>query len=446
VIVGVRRQRSGDDDVLSRFERQAAGEDAGAGTGPALPASRGRGSSPSRRGACAGGAGPYGSRRPAGGARSSRRAAICSAERTRTRAAASSMARGSPSRRAQICTTARALAAVRVKPGRAAAARSTNRRTASYDSTSTGGERGHRGVAGLPSGSSGTVSGGTVHKSSPSTPKADRLVARIWSRGQARNTGCRRGRRRPARGARSCQDEQQPARAQELDQDVRKGAAQRLAHSRAVSDGPGTSDVSATGRARSGGTVRELHRPRLSRRPCAYRLRARRGRARRVLPAPPARSRSAGESRVRSWRTSSTSRSRPTKLLSGTGKAGGRPPAGVGVPPVIPAGGRSDGVAPAGGPRQRVAPTGGPASGVAPTGVRMPAGLSSGRPPSAPRASSMASPAPRRSGSGRRDAWPGSGRSPAVAAREGIAGGAVASSRAAVARPGPSTPERASAR
>ena len=42
------------------------------------------------------------------------------------------MARGSPSSRAQTCATAAALPAVGANPGRTAAARSQNRRTAAY--------------------------------------------------------------------------------------------------------------------------------------------------------------------------------------------------------------------------------------------------------------------------------------------------------------------------
>ena len=52
-------------------------------------------------------------------------------ESRRVRAAASSMARGSPSRRAQISATARAFSSVMRKAGLMSWARSTKRRTAS---------------------------------------------------------------------------------------------------------------------------------------------------------------------------------------------------------------------------------------------------------------------------------------------------------------------------
>ena len=78
---------------------------------------------------CRGGA--VRSPRPSSVKRSASRAAICSADSTVTRAAASSMASGTPSRARQMVATAAALRSVRANPGRAAAARSANSWTAS---------------------------------------------------------------------------------------------------------------------------------------------------------------------------------------------------------------------------------------------------------------------------------------------------------------------------
>ncbi|MFC7742174.1 hypothetical protein ACFQXA_16300 [Nocardiopsis composta] len=63
--------------------------------------------------------------------RSSSRSSTCSAESTRTRAAASSRASGTPSSIRQMRSTASVLPGVSRKPGRAAVARSTKSRTAS---------------------------------------------------------------------------------------------------------------------------------------------------------------------------------------------------------------------------------------------------------------------------------------------------------------------------
>ena len=70
--------------------------------------------------------------------RSPRRCAIAAGESSRIRAAASSMASGSPSRRRTISATAAPFAGVSMKSGRTAIARSTNSRTAS-DSMSVAG-------------------------------------------------------------------------------------------------------------------------------------------------------------------------------------------------------------------------------------------------------------------------------------------------------------------
>ena len=102
--------------------------------------------------------------------RLARRVSMEEGERTLTRAAASSMASGRPSNRAQISVTADAFSRVSSKSGLAATARCRNSSTAGYwDRTST--ESVDRGT--------GSASGGTGNSCSPYTCSAARLVTRI---------------------------------------------------------------------------------------------------------------------------------------------------------------------------------------------------------------------------------------------------------------------------
>ncbi len=91
-----------------------------------------------------------------------------------TRAAASSIARGIPSRRTQISPTAPAFVSLSTNPGRAAWARSTNSRTASHSPTLSSSD------------DSGSVSDASGQICSPATPKPSRLVAKSRTSGQAR--------------------------------------------------------------------------------------------------------------------------------------------------------------------------------------------------------------------------------------------------------------------
>ncbi len=90
--------------------------------------------------------------------RLSKRPRIAAGVRTFTRAAASSMASGRPSRRAQISTTAAALSSPKTKPGFTARARWINSATAGYSESSSTGPR----FLG-----SGSASGGTCNSCSP---------------------------------------------------------------------------------------------------------------------------------------------------------------------------------------------------------------------------------------------------------------------------------------
>ena len=110
--------------------------------------------------------GPSACRRPAAWNRRSRRRARSAGLNAITRAAASSMARGTPSRRWQISTTARALLSVSAKSALTCRARSTKRLTASVVTRRS-----------MSSPGSPASSGGSAISCSPSTARPSRLVA-----------------------------------------------------------------------------------------------------------------------------------------------------------------------------------------------------------------------------------------------------------------------------
>ena len=114
---------------------------------------------------------PFVSRRK----RSLRRPAIWLGVSAPTRAAASSIASGMPSRRRQISATPGALRSVSAKPGKTAEARSMNRRTASFSASAEPGR----------ASSSGTPSDGTRQMISGPIRSGSRLVATIVKRGHA---------------------------------------------------------------------------------------------------------------------------------------------------------------------------------------------------------------------------------------------------------------------
>jgi hypothetical protein len=104
----------------------------------------------------------------------SRRSAISTGDSNPQRAAASSIASGSPSTRRQISATAAALASPMRKSGSWTRARSQNSATA-----------GTRTSASASSSSSGNASGATGYRCSPASASASRLVASTLSAGQA---------------------------------------------------------------------------------------------------------------------------------------------------------------------------------------------------------------------------------------------------------------------
>src|SRR2546430_6449846 len=95
---------------------------------------------------------------------------------TRTRAAASSSARGRPSSRAQISAIARALSGVSAKSERVAVARSTKSATDGHVESETGSAASRM---------SGSASGGTANSCSPDRLSTTRLVAITFRVGHA---------------------------------------------------------------------------------------------------------------------------------------------------------------------------------------------------------------------------------------------------------------------
>ena len=107
---------------------------------------------------------------------SSSRSASWAEDKIRIRAAASSMASGRPSSRWQMEATSAAFSSVTWNDGRTSCARCSNSLTASEAA---------RADAVRPGPAFGSESGGTSQLSSPSTPRASRLVASTVSAGQA---------------------------------------------------------------------------------------------------------------------------------------------------------------------------------------------------------------------------------------------------------------------
>ena len=125
------------------------------------------------------------------GSRGSSRASSASGERRAVRAAAGSIASGSPSARSQMATTAAAFSGVRLNAALAASARSTNRRTASIAINSASGGSG---VASRPLGDCrGNASGGTAKTRSPERWSAARLVTSSVNHGHAARSSDKAG-------------------------------------------------------------------------------------------------------------------------------------------------------------------------------------------------------------------------------------------------------------
>ncbi len=169
---------------LRGLDRPAAREHARAArTAGGPPGRAGRGSSRSHRAASA--AAPAGRAPPDDNSpsRSPSRCAIAAGESSRIRAAASSIASGRPSRRRTISATACPFAAVSMKSGRTAIARSTNSRTASASMRS----------ATSVTPAAGSESGGTGNSCSPEIRSGARLETITVSLGAERRRSATTG-------------------------------------------------------------------------------------------------------------------------------------------------------------------------------------------------------------------------------------------------------------
>ena len=224
---------------------------------------------------------------------------------TLVRVAASSMARGRPSRRAQISATTGALAAVRANRELAAAARSRNSRTAASASRSAR-SRGSRSR-------SGTGSGGTAYSCSPRSDSTTWEVAITRSRGAAESSSSRTGPASATCSKLSTTHSSSRSRRCSLTPS-RTGRSPASGTPRALASAAGTRAGSVTG-ARSTNQAPSPNRGSSS---------SATARASRDLPDPPGPVRVSSRVWSRSRSTSAISDSRPTNELSWTGRLPGR--------------------------------------------------------------------------------------------------------------------------
>jgi len=232
-----------------------------------------------------------------------RRASSAWGAKIRTCAAASSMASGSPSSRAQIAATSAAFPAVRAKEGRTACAHCTKRATAGKRATAAGS---------APSAGVGRASGGTGKVCSPRTRSAARLVTSATTPGHAPSSAASAG---PA-----------PATCSMLSSSSSRSLSRKWAWSRSSTGCPAASRRPSAramvGSAKAGSrraarltvttpSAKALSRPATT---CW---------ARRVLPTPPGPV--SVSRRTSGWRsrcaTAASSRSRPSNGVSGAGSA-----------------------------------------------------------------------------------------------------------------------------
>ena len=235
---------------------------------------------------------------------SSRWALICSTDRTPILAAASSIASGRPSSARQMSVTAMALSGPTAKPGRTAAARSANRRTASSWCT-----------AGTPSpvpGGGGTASGGTRQTVSAARRSGSRLV--ISSRRPGELTSSR-----PATLAQASIKCSQLSRASSIRRDRSTSASVSSSGRPGSSLTPMTAasrEITRSGCRRSASSTKQAPS-----RNSACMDPSRRN-ASLVFPMPPGPASVSARLEYTSRRSSSSSRSRPIKLFGSSGRCG----------------------------------------------------------------------------------------------------------------------------
>jgi len=225
-----------------------------------------------------------------------------------TRTAASSIASGKPSTRAQISATARAFSVVSAKSSLTARARSTNSATAaSCASTSTGGRRCR----------SGSASGATGHSCSPERRSTTRLVTSTFNPVHPVNNSA-------MRGAAS-------TRCSKLSRSSSSCLSRKVACTRSISGCPPISltlNVCAMVATTRSGSLSGASGTKKTPSANISRSTAPACKASRVLPMPPGpvsvSSRTSGRRSMS--RTAATSRSRPISGVGGTGRlVGGAP-------------------------------------------------------------------------------------------------------------------------
>jgi hypothetical protein len=245
---------------------------------------------------------------------------MASGGKSRTRAAASSIASGSPSRREQIAATAPAASGDSRKPGSTAVARCTKRATAGEASSASG-------AAARPS--SGTGSGRTRNSGSPESRRIALLVTISFTPWQPESSS-------PSAGApssrcsnpSSTRSTSRTPRCSITSSSLLRSPTSLRPRCRAMADG--TSSASSIG---SSGTN---HTP--SANPSAARAAARA--ASRVLPTPPAPVRVRRRTSLRPSSPSTCSRS-PSRPISGVGSGGSAPSVRVDWRTSAPPGARS---------------------------------------------------------------------------------------------------------
>ena len=243
-----------------------------------------------------------------------------------------------PSRRTQICPTAGPFSAVRANPGCTAAARSTNRRTAAERARPSASGAASGGAPASPA-AAGTGREGTRHAVSPAMPSASRLVARRRTCGQARS---RASASRAQASSRCSQLSSTSSTRFGLSASASVASRERPGSSRtptAAATAWGTRAGSASAPSSASHTPSGVPLQRVGRR-----LEREAG-----LAHPPAPVRVSSGATSSSRRTSASSRSRPTKLVSWRGRLCGRA---AGAAAARRPGGRAAGAAPS--------PSGGP--------------------------------------------------------------------------------------
>lgn len=201
----------------------------------------------------------------------------------------------------QISATSRRLSEPRSKPGRAARARAVNSVAAGLARTS----------ANAASDESGTDSGGRDQVISPGMPRGSRLVVSTWTLGH-------RARTRPTRGAtasRTCSQLSSTSNSSSVARTSTIESSSERSRRRRRSRAPATAATTELGSRTGASSTTRVPSPYSP--ACVPRI----SRAIRVLPTPPGPVRVTNRPRTSNPATTSSSSSRPTSELGGTGSA-----------------------------------------------------------------------------------------------------------------------------